>query len=213
MKSKSKLVVYRWAILLIVLISIVSFATVNFLCALLGFTIGECEEIHVESIEVDETYVKLLNYLNEHPKVRLMLLVKDWPNVTTTKLVRERYAQLRKLNYTFGLHVHIAVKSEINNVPYEDQLMAIRFGRDFLAGLNITTTHFAPGWFSYNRDTLKACHDLGLTYFHTTYFDHISVSTYSHLWQGLTRNTNTEDWKDWGVEPVPVKGYVHDWEL
>jgi len=213
MKSNLELAVYRWAILLIAIISIISLITVNFLCALLGSTIREYEEIHVESIEVNETYLKLLNYLHEHPKVRLMLLVKCWPNLTTTKLVGERYAQLRKLNCRFGLHVHIAVKSEINNVPYEDQLKVIRFGHDFLAGLNITTTHFAPGWWSYNRDTMKACQELGLTYFHITYFDYVSTLTYFHLRQGLTSNINIEDWEYWGVKVVPVKEYVHDWEL
>lgn len=150
------------------------------------------QEIHVERIYQNETWVKLQAYCLEHADVMLMLKVQYWDSPEQNKLVRARYGQLAELGNPLGLKVNIAIDAEINTVPYEDQYRVIRFGRDYLAGLGITVTHFAPGWWSFNMDTVQACKDVGFTHF--------------HVWHKQAQPLEN-------IEVVAVENYVHDWEL
>lgn len=148
----------------------------------------EYQEIHVETICNNETWIKLQLYCQDHPETMLMLLVLEyWPS-DQNQVVRQRYLELAQLPNPLGLTMYV--------IPYEDQLRVIRFGRDYLEGLNITVTHFAPSYWSYNRDTVQACKATGLVYF--------------HLWEPLTQNLDTSNWN---VTVVSVKEYTHDYEL
>lgn len=153
------------------------------------------DEIHVERAYDNDTWARLWAYCLDHQDVTLMLLVKYWDTPHQNMLVRERYAKLLELNNSLGLKVYIAVESEINAIPYEDQHRAIRFGRDYLEGLNINVTHFAPGWWSYNNNTVEACRATGLVNF--------------HLWEPLTRGVSINK----NMVVVPVREYIKDWQL
>lgn len=149
------------------------------------------QEIHVETIGNDLVYARLIDYLTTHDNVTLMLLVKS--NLSET--VWLRYTMLKKLGYKIGLHVHIALLPEIDSVSYQQQYgLLVRMKYLLEWRLKITVKDFAPGWWSYNNDTLKAAYDAGLTVFHV---------------YGIGSNKALP----FEGEVVIVKKYFHDFEL
>ncbi|KXA99220.1 hypothetical protein AKJ42_03530, partial [candidate division MSBL1 archaeon SCGC-AAA261C02] len=67
-------------------------------------------------------------------------------------------------------------------------------GLKFLRLIGLEVTDFAPGWWSWNQDTVRACKDLGIKYF--------------HLLRGRERRGNVR-----GIKLVVVNNYCHDFNL
>ncbi len=155
-------------------------------------TIYPMQEIHIETAWNYTIWTQTLEYLERNPNLYVMLLVQHWPNNQTNNLVMERYAILRDKGYNLGLHVHIAVEPEIHSVSYDNQYSVIRYGKYVLDNLDIPTTRFTPGYWSWNANTIKALKQIGYT--------HI------HLWTDKIRPIN-------GLEVVKIENYTHDWEL
>ena len=174
-----------------------------FLLYLLGFNYAyfvskyvrppQISEVHVEKILDDQCYDRLVGFARRHPDCMLMLTVRRWRG-RNEETIRKRYLSLKELGNPLGLHVHLAIKPEIDELTFREQKRMIRRGIDFLRALGIHTEDFAPGWWSYNEDTVRACRELGLKRFHV-------LAAEDHVDRKL------------GVDVVVVKRYIHDWEI
>ena len=154
-------------------------------------------EIHVEKVEVDAIFNRLKEYCLKNPEVMLMLMVKNW-KPTTQSLIMERYKELAKLGNPIGLHVHLAIFSEIDTLSFKKQKLLLDKGKRFLeTELNIKINDFTPGWWSFNEDTLKATNEVGITNFH-----------FHRIFEREMRLIS-----DCGLTPVQVKNYLHDWNF
>ncbi|KXA90701.1 hypothetical protein AKJ57_03970 [candidate division MSBL1 archaeon SCGC-AAA259A05] len=163
------------------------------------------EEIHVEDIFLDETYDKLLNYVKNHECICMLSTLNEFEYCKANhaielnknefeKKLRERYSELKE-HCRIGLHTHLARGKSIERLDYGEQRKKIRNGIDFLESLGIETSHFAPGWWSWNQNTIKACKDLGIKHF--------------HLVRGQRGNFDEGE----GIELVTVNHYCHDFNL
>jgi hypothetical protein len=151
-------------------------------------------EVHVETLYNETCYVKLLAYCIKHPTVMLMIEISP----SDDNLTKSRIIELRKeVSNAFGLHVHIAVDPEIADVSYNEQYRLIKHGVDFLQSINITVTDFAPGFWAFDDNTVKACANLGLTRF--------------HVWSPRANNHYFN--YNLGCQLVTVRNYLHDWQL
>jgi len=160
-------------------------------------------EIHVELIH--KHYSQLIEWCRRYPEGALMLYVpthylpkgycKPCHNNGDSK---SYFMRLRELPNPLGLHVHLARRGEINTIPYQMQYDAIKQGLNYLNELGIVACDFAPGWWSFNGDTLRACADLGLIRFHI------------HDW--FMKDLPTEQVPD-GMTIVQVHHNSHDFML
>jgi len=160
------------------------------------------QEVHVELIH--KSYERLLKWSSNYPNASLMLLAKNdklAPGLCVpchnNGEAEPYYMKLKELPNPLGLHMHIAQGSQINSLPYEDQRDTIEKGIQYLERLGIHVKDFAPGWWNYNNDTVKACVDLGLPRFH------------SHTWFLVKNQVQLID----GVTIVKVDHNTHDFML
>lgn len=137
----------------------------------------EPEEMHVEAIVVDKIYKELISFQKKKSIPCFLMTPINYKFLKSqyflkinkekfSNLLEERYKELKK--YTeVGLHVHLANNFAIDRMDYGDQLDKISKGKKFLEEkLDVEINMFAPGWWSYNMNTVKACKKLGITEFH-----------------------------------------------
>lgn len=164
------------------------------------------KEVHVEFACRDPIYAALKRWIPTHPQARLMLLVDSCPHCQHLLFpchVYGRYKTLAALA-PVGLHVHLAFNRHwwVSQLTYEEQYLMLQNGVEFLKDCGVEPSHFVPGNFKFDKDTLKACYALGLTIFH---------------WEEREENKPTVSW---AKEEYPrmqfvsaLKCYTHDWTI
>ena len=163
-------------------------------------------EVHVEFICRDGIWTSLRTWAAQNPQARLMLLIDSCPHCEHRLFpcdVKSRYWKLSHAN-PIGLHTHLFYPRHwwVDNLTYDQQYTMLRNGVSFLEELNIKTTHFVPGNWRFNRDSVEACYELGLLDFH---------------WHEHEDNKETVEWakkiyKD--MTFISAKGcYTHDWTI
>ena len=163
-------------------------------------------EVHVEFICRDELYVSLREWAIKNPQARMMLLADSCPHCFSALSpcdVRERYRKLSTTN-PIGLHIHLFYPRHwwVDSFTYEQQHIIIENGLKTLSACNGKTTHFAPGNWKFNKDTVRACHELNLLNFH---------------WHEYEDNKETVEWAQKHYKDmifISAKGhYTHDWTI
>ena len=130
--------------------------------------------VHLEAIMVDEVWeeIKKKSINNEIYKWYIMTPVnyeyfKVHFNVKKSKkeiskIMAERYRWMKDHNQKLELHIHLSI---IENMSFEEQealfLGAIKWIKK---ELGIEIKEFVPGWWAYNKETLKVCKKLGLKF-------------------------------------------------
>jgi len=132
-------------------------------------------EVHVEHIDRLDVYASLRKWTLKNPKARLMLMVDMCPFCTfilLCHLAQTRFAELSKSS-PVGLHVHLSRRGKLalTEMSYKQQYDMLKKAVEYLKECGITTSHFAAGHFDFNKDTVKACHELGLTNIHYHEFE------------------------------------------
>lgn len=127
-------------------------------------------EVHVESAWDNLIYTSLKHWIPKHPDARLMLIVDTCPfcsHVLVPYDLHKRYRKLAGLA-SVGLHVHLSSRGRwhVDALSHYKQMVMLLNGVNYLKECGIETSHFAAGHFDFNKDTVKACHKLGLTNFH-----------------------------------------------
>jgi len=134
------------------------------------------EEIHVEAIANNHIFDKLLEYVQNH-RVMCLVIGADEPwcekRINANWLDIEKYRDDLSRKYSvlsnyakIGLHVHLYHKYSLTKMSFKDQLEKIAETKRFVESACGRVVDFAPGWWNYDLDTLKACEVLGLTRFH-----------------------------------------------
>lgn len=132
-------------------------------------------EVHVESAWDNLIYKSLKHWIPKHPDARLMLIVDTCPfcfHILVPYDLHKRYRELARLA-SVGLHVHLSSRGRwhVNALSYSQQYVMLKNGVNYLKECGIETSHFAAGHFDFNKDTVKACHILGLTNIHYLEFE------------------------------------------
>lgn len=166
-------------------------------------------EVHLEFVCRDEVYEALKRWLPRNPEARLMLLIDSCPHCNHylfpcgIEKTRRRYKELIECA-PIGLHTHLFYQRHwwVSTLTYEQQYELLQNGVKFIESCGGETSHFAPGNWQFNKDTIMACHELGLTNFH---------------WHEHERNKNVVAWAKKNLKKFrfisTVKNYTHDWTI
>ena len=129
--------------------------------------------VHTEAIMIDEVWGKIkeevrkkrvfkwyvmtpanLDYFKSEFNIRL-------PKKKLSDIMGDRYRWLIKNKQKLELHVHLSLM--IDSMSYKEQEKLIKESIDWIKKeLGISIKEFVPGWWFYNRDTLKICEKFGL---------------------------------------------------
>lgn len=144
----------------------------------LRFLFGKVREIHVEAIASDVVYAKLVNYVLKKPVMCLVtalneswcdqrIAIDSMPQNKYEELLKERYSNLAK-HVKIGLHTHLHHKYTVRKLSFAEQYQKICEGTEFLENLGLKIVDFAPGWWSYDENTIRVCELLSFERFHYT---------------------------------------------
>jgi len=143
-----------------------------------NFTHRHYQEIHVETVLNPQVFDVILRYAKAHPETMLMLTAPFEPWIKARiqaenlsdmeygEILAEKYDILASVTNRFGLHVHLFHPQSVNIPKYEWQLNKIVDALGFIEGLGFEINDFAPGWWGYNMDTVRACWVAGIKRFH-----------------------------------------------
>ncbi len=163
-------------------------------------------EVHVEFLCRDLIFKSVKEWILDKPGARLMFLVDSCPHCNELLIpcdILERYRELAETN-PIGLHTHLFYPRHwwVDNLTYDQQYDMLLNGLKYLRPIDDEITHFAPGNWRFTRDSIRACHELGLLNFH---------------WHDGPHNRETVTWaqkhyKD--INFISAKGrYTHDWTI
>ena len=136
------------------------------------------QEIHVETVLNPEVFNTLLDYAKVHRETMLMLTgpYEPWikariqaENITDKNYIQaltEKYAILATATDNFGLHVHLFHPQSIQVPSFKWQFNKIVQALQFITDLGFKIRDFAPGWWGYNMDSVRACFYAGIKRFH-----------------------------------------------
>jgi len=185
-------------------------------------------EVHVERCSQPEVYGQIKRWVLTHHSVRLLFvgtgkyrpsckqlnaLAKISPIGLHTHLaffsIKDQIEHFRKIKESFAKKAEI-LTDIMDSKTYEYQYAKIKTGLDYFNDCGLKNiTHFTAGNFCFNKDTIKACHLLGLTNFHWTIYPNWSNKTKDRIKNLVTWGKNT--YKD--MEFIYVKAWVHDRSL
>lgn len=163
-------------------------------------------EVHVEFLCRDPIFESVKKWILDKPDARLMFLVDSCPHCNRLLIpcdILERYGELAETN-PIGLHTHLFYPRHwwVDNLTYEQQYDMLLNGIKYLHTVDDDITHFAPGNWRFTKDSITACHELGLLNFH---------------WHEHEENRGIVEW---GKREYPdmdftsAKGhYTHDWTI
>ena len=73
-----------------------------------------------------------------------------------SKLMRERYLWMKEKGEKLELHIHLSLT--MKNMSYAEQEKLFNESIEWMRKeIGIVPTEFVPGWWSYNKDTLRLC--------------------------------------------------------
>ena len=136
------------------------------------------QEIHVETIIQDRVFKLLTSYAQKNPQTMFMLTGWNEPWIKGriqaefigdkeyADRLATRYILLGKTTGNIGLHVHLFHPRTMKTPSYEWQHAKIKESKSWLESFGFILKDFAPGWWGYNLDTVRACHILGIKRFH-----------------------------------------------
>jgi peptidoglycan/xylan/chitin deacetylase (PgdA/CDA1 family) len=128
--------------------------------------------VHAEAVMVDEVWeeVKKKSLNNEILKWYIMTPVNyDYFKVhfnikqskkEVSKILAKRYRWMLEHGQKLELHIHLSI---IENMPLEEQEKMFNEAIGWIKKeLGISVEEFVPGWWAYNKETVKLCKKLGL---------------------------------------------------
>jgi len=162
-------------------------------------------EVHVEFLCRDHIFESVKKWVVDNPNARLMFLVDSCPHCNRLLIpcdILERYSELAETN-PIGLHTHLFYPRHwwVDSLTYDQQYNMLLNGIKYLHPIDDDITHFAPGNWRFNKDTIDACHKLGLTNFH---------------WHEHEDSHETVEYakENYDMNFISSKGrYTHDWTI
>ena len=136
------------------------------------------DEVHVETAINDVAFERLCRYVRKSPKTMLMLTGWNEPwikmrvqadfltNKEYADILADRYTKLGHITRNVGLHTHLFHPKTMKVPTFKQQFDKIMQNLRFIKSLGFCISDFAPGWWSYNYDSVKACYLAGIKRFH-----------------------------------------------
>jgi len=94
-----------------------------------------------------------------------------------SEIMKERYLWMKGHGAKLELHIHLSLT--MKNMTYDEQDKMFKESLDWMKKeLGIVPTEFVPGWWSYNKDTLKICKKYGLRMIYERDYDY----THDYHW-------------------------------
>lgn len=140
--------------------------------------------VHTETIMIDPVWERIKKEIRRKKVFKWYIMTpanldyfKSEFNIKLSKrrlseIMGERYKWMMKNKQKLELHVHLSLM--INNMSYKEQEKLIGESVDWIREeLGIKVKEFAPGWWFYNKDTLKICKKFGLKMIYERDYDFI----------------------------------------
>jgi len=138
--------------------------------------------VHTEAIIFDSVWEEIKKKVEEKKIVKWYImtpvnydLYKSSFNAKISKseiskIMKERYLWMIKKNQKLELHIHLSLI--MDNLSYEEQDKLFRESINWIKKeLKFTPKEFVPGWWSYNKNTLKLCKKYGLKMIYSKDYD------------------------------------------
>lgn len=94
-----------------------------------------------------------------------------------SEIMKRRYLWMKNNGQNLQLHIHLSLT--MKNMTYDEQNKMFKESLDWMKKeLGIVPTEFVPGWWSYNKDTLKICKKYGLKIIYERDYDY----THDYHW-------------------------------
>ena len=129
--------------------------------------------VHTEAIMIDPVWEKIKEEVARKKVLKWYVMTpsnidyfKSDFNVKMSKqklskVMKDRYRWMLKKGQKLELHIHLSLV--MNNVTYKEQEKLFKESINWMKKeLGINVKEFVPGWWSYNKDTLKICKNYGL---------------------------------------------------
>jgi len=124
--------------------------------------------VHTEAIMLDEVWEQVQKQVKKNKIKKWYIMTpknKDYfksefnlkkSDKELSKIMKERYIWMLKHNQTLELHIHLS--HIMGNITYLEQEKLFKDSISWIKKeLKINVKEFVPGWWSYNKDTLKIC--------------------------------------------------------
>lgn len=138
--------------------------------------------IHTETIMIDSVWENIKKEIKKKRVLKWYIMTpanedyfKSEFNIKLSKkklsdIMKKRYKWMIKNKQKLELHVHLSLV--INNMNYNEQEKLMRESVNWIEKeLGIKPKEFVPGWWSYNKDTLKLCKKFNLKMIHQKDYD------------------------------------------
>jgi peptidoglycan/xylan/chitin deacetylase (PgdA/CDA1 family) len=94
-----------------------------------------------------------------------------------SEIMKKRYLWMKEKGEKIELHIHLSLT--MKNMSYAEQKKMFKESIDWMKKeLGITPKEFVPGWWSYNKDTLKICQEFDLKMIYERDYDY----THDYHW-------------------------------
>lgn len=129
--------------------------------------------VHTEAIMMDEVWEKIKESTKKNNVKRWYIMTpvnyeyfKSSFNIKESKeklskIMKERYLWMINHNQRLELHIHLAMTMKYISYKEQEKLFNESLGW-IKKELNLEVKEFVPGWWAYNKDTLKICQNKGL---------------------------------------------------
>lgn len=126
--------------------------------------------VHCEAIHIDDVWKKCLDLASKKKCVWFVLTPVNFSYVKLMfgalnkrayeKVIVDRYKKLVEMGQVIQLQVHL---QRILRMSHNQQRKMIVSSYNWLKkNIGITPKELVPGWWSYNKDTLKICKELNM---------------------------------------------------
>lgn len=138
--------------------------------------------IHTEAIMIDSVWEKIKEAVKEKGVLKWYVMTpcnleyfKASFNINMSKkelseTMKQRYKWMLKKGQKLELHIHLSML--INKMNYKEQETFFKEALEWMKReLEIVPKEFVPGWWIYNKDTLKICKKFGLKMIYSKDYD------------------------------------------
>ena len=138
--------------------------------------------VHTEAIMIGSVWEKIKEEVNKNKVLKWYVMTPvniDYfrsefnvkiPKKKLSEVMKERYIWMIEHGQKLELHIHLS--HVMSNITYKEQEKLFKESINWMKKeLGIMPKEFVPGWWIYNKDTIKLCRKFGLKMIHERDYD------------------------------------------